>query len=222
MSIILMNQTQNQRSPSRKSRQSALVTPGPQRRTRKKPKSRPPRFAEAIAVAARYQHLVPRGRSILFFGTKNARTIIRDDRLRSFNPSGPLTISLTRSLHVAVHFAMLDRDNPEATGAILLLDRELLSTRYKLVPHHDPVISTLLGYDEPSTMEAEEMVEVDAIVDLKRYLLGVIWLQKDEEYFYPTRRRRRSLPRQLSRARVSLRNRHVQPNPMTIRLPNEL
>src|SRR5664280_1519352 len=110
---VFMNQTQNQRSPSCTARQSAIETPAPQRRTSRKPKSRPHRFAKAIAVAARYRHLVPRGRAVLFFGTKHARTIIRDDRLRSFNLFGSPTISLTRSLHVAIHFAMLDRDDPE-------------------------------------------------------------------------------------------------------------
>lgn len=222
-----MNQTQNQRSPSRNLSQSAKVTPTPTRRTRKKPKrgprrkpkSRPHRFAEALAVAARYRHLVPRGRSILFFGTKHPRTIIRDDAILSFTLGDYPTISFTRSLHVAVHFAMLDRDDPEATGAILILDRELLRTRYKLVPHHDPV-SDLFGYGDPNTMEAEEMVEVSAIVDLKRYLLGTISLREDEVYLYPSRPRRRSLPRHGS-LQASLRNRHAQPNPMTIRLPNE-
>ena len=99
---------------------------------------------------------------------------------------------------------MLDRDNPEATGAILILDRELLRTRYKLVPHHDS------DSDDPSTMEAEEMVEVSAIVDLKRYLLGVIRLREDE--VYP------SIPRGRSRSHASLQNGHVQPNHMTFGL----
>ena len=43
------------------------------------PKSCP--LAKANEIAARYRHLVPRGRSVLFHGTKNARTIIRDDRI---------------------------------------------------------------------------------------------------------------------------------------------
>lgn len=94
---------------------------------------------------------------------------------------------------------MLDRDDPEATAAILLLDRELLRTRYKLVPYHDPMVGDLLGYYEASdAKEAEEMIEVDVMVDLKRYLLGVIWLQEDE--MYPRRLRSRSLPRHRSRA----------------------
>ena len=53
----------------------------PQCATTGRSKSRPRRFAEAREIAARYRHLVPRGRSILFYGTKNARRIIRDDRI---------------------------------------------------------------------------------------------------------------------------------------------
>jgi hypothetical protein len=107
---------------------------------------------------------------------------------------------------------MLDRDDPEATGAILILDRELLRTRYKLVPYHDPFFDDEPGYGEPSTTEAEEFIEVGAIVDLKRYLLDVIWLREDEEY--------PSMPRRRCRPCTSRRNRLVQPNPMTNRWPN--
>jgi hypothetical protein len=135
--------------------------------------SRPLRFAKAIEIAARYRHLLPRGRSLLLYGTKNARRIIRDDRIAP--PQYP-TISLTRSLHVAVHFAMLERDFEETRGAILILERELLRTRHTLLPYNYP------GFDEPSAREAEERVEAAAIGDLKRYLLGVIWLRKDEAY----------------------------------------
>lgn len=95
------------------------------------------------------------------------------------------TISFTRSLHVAISFAMLQRDVEETTGAILILDRELLRTRHRLVPHH--------GFEDfdPSTAEAEEMVAAGAIADLKRYLLGVIWLREDEAYPRHRRTRRR-------------------------------
>jgi hypothetical protein len=158
-------------------------------------KSRPRRFAKAIEIAAHYRHLVPRGRSILFYGTKNARTIIRDDRIHSPTLACYPTISFTRSLHVAIHFAMLQRDVEETTGAILILDRELLRTRHKLVPYN-----YLEGFDEFGTAEAEEMVEAGAIADLKRYLLGVIWLREDEAYPRFARRitRRKSYARKLA------------------------
>jgi hypothetical protein len=152
----------------------------PQRATKMASKSRPRRFAKAIEIAAHYRHLVPPGRSILFYGTKNARTIIRDDKIRGYGPADDYpTISFTRSLHVAIHFAMLQRDVEETTGGILILDRELLRTRHKLVPYHYEV------FDEPSTSEAEEMVEAGAIADLKRYLLEVIWLGEEEDEAYP-------------------------------------
>jgi len=148
-------------------------------------KSRPRRFAKAREIAARYRHLVPRERSILFYGTKNARRIIRDDRIQVYPLMDYLKISFTRSLHVAIHFAMLQRDFDETTGAILILDRELLRTRHKLVPYQYP--------DDfgPSAKEAEEMVEAGAIADLKRYLLGAIWLREDEAYPRLARRTRR-------------------------------
>ena len=163
----------------------------PQRATRRASKSRPRRFAKAIEIAAQYRHLVPRGRSILFYGTKNARTIIRDDGIQVHPLMEYPTISFTRSLHVAVHFAMLQRDVEETTGAILILDREVLRTRYTLVPHHD-----FEDFDDPSTAEAEEMVEAGAIADLKRYLLGVVWLREDEAYprYFARQTTRRTQP----------------------------
>jgi len=147
----------------------------PQRATKIASKSRPRRFAKAIEIAAHYRRLMPRGRAILFYGKKNARTIIRDDKIRGYGPADYPKISFTRSLHVAIHFAMLQRDVEETTGGILILDRELLRTRHKLVPYRYPVV-------EPRYAEAEEMVEADAVADLKRYLLGVIWLREDEAY----------------------------------------
>ena len=170
--------TQDQSSRSRNSSQSVRVTP--------KTKSRSRRFDEAIAVATRYRHLVPRGRSILFCGTKNPRNIIRDDELRAFDPLDNPAISFARLFHVAVHFAMLHRDDEEATGAILIFDRELLRTRYRLEPYHDPIFDD----NKRSASETEERIEVGAIRDLKRYLLGIIWLREDEKY--PPRPRRRS------------------------------
>jgi hypothetical protein len=175
------------------------------RRARAKPKSQPHPYAEQIAIAARYRHLVPRGRSVLFFGTKHARTIIRDDRLRSFRLRGGPMISLTRSLHVAVQIAMLSRDNEEATGAIMMLDRDLLRTRYKLVSHRDHTFADSFSeYRQPSGKEAEEIIEVGAIIDLKRYLLGVIWLQEDEAY--PAIRSRKTKSSELLNAAIRARN----------------
>ena len=169
--------TQDQSFRSCNSSQSETVTP--------KPKSGSRRFDEAIAVAARYRHLVPRKRSILFFGTKNPRNIIRDDELRAFDPLDNPAISFARLFHVAVHFAMPHRDDEEATGAVFIFDRELLSTRYRLEPYYDPIFDD----NKHSASETEERIEVGAIGDLKRYLLGVIWLREDEKY--PSRPRRR-------------------------------
>lgn len=175
--------TQDQSPPSRTLTQSAKVTPARRKRT---PISRSRRFAQAIAVAARYRHFVTRGRSILFYGTKHPRSIIRDDSIKAYDPLGYPVVSFTRSFHVAVHFAMLYRDDEETTGAIFFLDRELLRNNYSLEPHHDPVFDN--WYNDHSATEDEESIVVGAIPDLKRYLLGVVGLQENERYLVPKRR----------------------------------
>jgi hypothetical protein len=73
---------------------------------------------------------------------------------------------------------MPHRDDEEATGAVFIFDRELLSTRYRLEPYYDPIFDD----NKHSASETEERIEVGAIGDLKRYLLGVIWLREDEKY----------------------------------------
>ena len=184
-----MTKTQNRRSQPRNRIRPAAAAPAPQRRGKGKPNSHPQRFARAIAIAARYRHLVPRGRSVLFHGTKHPRSIIREDGLVPRVPWEYPVISFTRSLHVAVHFAMLQQDDEEATGAVVMLDRELLRHNYKLEPYHDPMVSDLLEWDERSAAEAEERVVAMAIPNLKKYLLGTIWLREDER-FYQGRRKR--------------------------------
>ena len=149
-------------------------------RKRRKSKQQPTRFAQAIMVAARHRHLIPRGKAILFYGTIKPRTIIREDAIHASDFE--TSVSFTRSFHVAVHFAMLRRDYEEATGAVLLLDGGKLHCNYRITPYHDLVFDLLPGYNVPSATEAEERIEADHIIDLKRYLLGTIWLREDEIY----------------------------------------
>ena len=138
-------------------------------------------------IAAKYRHLIPRGKSVLFYGTKHPRSIIRDDGIHAEN-----FISLTRSFHVAIHFAMLARDEEETTGAVLILDRDLLRNKYSLKPYND---LAFLNIEKRSAAEAEESV-LGPVVDLKKYLLGVIWLRDNERYIPMHRRpnRHQALP----------------------------
>lgn len=76
---------------------------------------------------------------------------------------------------------MLPRDDEEATGAILVLDRECLRVRYKLVQFQDPIYDGDPLWGGPINREAEELIGVPTIVDLKNYMIDVIWLKNSQK-----------------------------------------
>jgi hypothetical protein len=138
----------------------------------------------AKMVAARYQHLVPAGQSVLFHGTRKPAAILVQDRLTSFCSSGDHMISFTRALHIGVHWGMTCIDfTDEPTGAVLVFDRALLEESYHVRSYHDPVCDDE-GLYGSNYFEAEEVVRRRHIKDLSRYLLTVIWLKPSECYGY--------------------------------------
>lgn len=121
---------------------------------------------QAIAAAAR---ALGRGHEVLFHGTRLPHAIIREDRIR-MSPSGQLAVSLTRSPEVAAYWAMLERDHEDGEGAVLVLDRRILQTRYRLEPFHDPVWDLLGEADE-----AEERIVGRDLEEISSFLIGVAW-----------------------------------------------
>jgi hypothetical protein len=71
-----------------------------------------------------------RGRDVLFHGTRYRESILASGILK-LTP-GEQTVSFTRSLRVAAHWAALPRDDEEQAGTILVFDRRSLRARYKL------------------------------------------------------------------------------------------
>lgn len=109
--------------------------------------------------------------SVLYHGTRYASQILSDNTIR-LPPSGYTMISLTRSPVIAQYWAELERDGDEQRGAILVLDRDKLRTRYRLEPFHDPWCDDAAFIKD----EMEEMIWGRPIVNLRRYLLEVRWL----------------------------------------------
>jgi hypothetical protein len=72
-----------------------------------------------------------KGRDVLFHGTAFGRQILAENRLRYF-PFGSEAVSFTRSVEGAVYWALLPRIPHGANGAVLIVDRWKLRTRYRV------------------------------------------------------------------------------------------
>src|SRR5215467_11126554 len=81
--------------------------------------------AKAFEVAKAIRPFLPKLQPLLFHGTRYQRHILRDNAL-IYPDGGNYSISFTRLLHVSTYWALLERDPWERTGAVLVIDRDLL------------------------------------------------------------------------------------------------
>ncbi len=137
-------------------------------------------FAKEIGIANDLRHMLPRGRSLLFHGTRQPCTILRENKLNYIPIDSNNSISFSRMLHVAVHYARLSNPKQdgfrkdETYGAVLVLDRDRLCQDYAVKPYQWHLRVTRFA----GVYEGEEAVFRRDITDLHRYLVGVLWLPK--------------------------------------------
>jgi hypothetical protein len=70
------------------------------------------------------------GREVVYHGTRFGRTIMDADAL-VFGYQGLPMLSFTRSPHVAVYWALMDRPGDEGYGTVFTLDRKALEARVR-------------------------------------------------------------------------------------------
>ena len=88
--------------------------------------------AEAQAgLLSKKARAIARGQDVLFHGTRYRERILASGFLK-FSDPGPHYVAFTRSPEFAAYYTTLPRDDDEGAGAILVFDRPLLKTRYKL------------------------------------------------------------------------------------------
>ena len=87
---------------------------------------------------------------------------------------GDRVVSFTRAASVSVRFATLFRDDSEERGAVLVLDKDSLRTRYRVgfanYPHS--------GTPGVKGGEFEECIGVP-VKNLRRHLIAVVWGPRD-------------------------------------------
>jgi hypothetical protein len=73
----------------------------------------------------------------LYHGTRNLRGILATGKFVFGTSGGDPVVCMTRSPEEAARWATLERDDDEGRGAILVLSRASLQTRYRVRPFHD-------------------------------------------------------------------------------------
>lgn len=112
-------------------------------------------------------------RNCLFHGTTYPLSILVANRI-DMPWFGERVVSLTRAAHVAVHFATLFREDSENRGAVLVLNRESLRTRYRIEPANDASMSKRGAKDG----EFEERIG-SSVDDVARHIIAVVWGPRD-------------------------------------------
>jgi hypothetical protein len=133
------------------------------------------------------------------FTGQDTPAVLRMNTLFYSHP-GSAQVSFTRSPEVAAYWTLLERDNDEGKGAILVFNRSKLRNRYRLDPYHDPI------WDSPSVDEMEEWVSSRDIHDVRRYLVGVVMVGSKKRTSPEKQRRNRSFQK-----RLALRSEGIEP-----------
>jgi hypothetical protein len=134
-------------------------------------------YDEAIQLAKVARPFLPRGRSLLYHGSRSPTQILRGNVLLSTH-FGTQACFFSRLLHVAIYWATLEREK-DPVGAVFFLDRDLLAHTYKLEPSRDPIWDDHPERRARKSSEAEEHVWGRDIVGLNQFLVDVIWFSAD-------------------------------------------
>lgn len=107
-------------------------------------------------------------RDVLYHGTRYANSILETGVLFRAGVGEP-KVFLTRSAEVAAYWALMERDDDEGRGSILIFDRESLECKYHVKANPEVCWhSDTLFHDE-----AEEKVSTD-VIDIHDHLVGLV------------------------------------------------
>ena len=141
-------------------------------------------FAEAIDLAKKARPLLDLSQPVIFHGSRCPKSILSINALISATRSvrgaevPPVAISCTRSIHVALYWAMLERiDGDEGRGAVFVLDRTKLANNFRLETYRDSFWDHVPERSERKCSECEERIS-GHVFNLHRYLVDVLWIDE--------------------------------------------
>ena len=133
------------------------------------PRCEPLEISKSLRLFENRVRAAAGSRSFLFHGTTYPLSVLVANRIE-IPWVGERVVSLTRAVDVAVHFATLFRDDSEERGAVLVLDRQTLRTKYHIEPANDASMS------EHGVKDGEFEERIGSPVDdLARHIIAVVW-----------------------------------------------
>ena len=107
-------------------------------------------------------------RNVLYHGTRYCQSILKTGILFRAEIGG-CQVCLTRSPEVAAYWALMERDDDEGYGSILIFDRQSLEARYKIKCNTEVFwLTDTIFHDE-----AEEEI-FDDVIDIGDHLIKVV------------------------------------------------
>lgn len=164
-------------------------------------------FAEAIDLAKKARPLLDLSQPVIFHGSRHPKSILEINALLSATQRArgaevpPIAISCTRSIHVALYWAMQERiGGDENQGAVFVLDRSRLAQDFRLQTYRDSFWDHVPERSERKCSECEERIS-GHVMNLHRYLVDVLWID-EKSCSVRTSNRERNLRKNGSRASV--------------------
>jgi hypothetical protein len=141
-------------------------------------------FDEAIDLAKKARPLLDLSQPVIFHGSRHPKSILNLNALLSAIRRArgaevpPIAISCTRSIHVALYWAMLERiGGDENQGAVFVLDRTRLAQDFRLRIYRDSFWDHVPERSERRCSECEERIS-GHVMNLHRYLVDVLWIDE--------------------------------------------
>ena len=125
-------------------------------------------YPQAVRRLANMARNKASDRDALFHGSRYGQLILRTGVLLRAE-YGEKKVCLTRSAEVAAYWALLERDNDEGRGAILIFDRRSLERRYGIEANPEVYWHTEAIFHD----ECEEVIWGD-VIDIRNHLIGYV------------------------------------------------
>ena len=127
------------------------------------------KYSDTVRQLATRAREIAMDRDVLYHGTRYTRSILKTGVLFRSLSGGDPKVCFTRSAEVAAYWSLIDRDDDEGCGSVLIFDRRSLECRYKIKANPEVYWHSKITFHD----EAEEEIW-DNVVDVRNHLIGVV------------------------------------------------